>query len=288
MNIEQVRTFLDLVETRNFGRTAERFEVNQSTISFRIRSLERALGARLFVRGRGPAELTPEGARFERYALSLRLAWNLACEDAGLPSRFAERLRIAMQIQLADRLVDGWGLVLKQMLPDTAVHIDSDYSKDMTQDLVVGTLDLAVLYDPERRPELVVEHILDERFVMVATRPCALDDVGPDAYIRVRESPRFQQQHAECLPALEHTALSVETASMALTCLQATHGCAYLPLRLADAAVAEGQLYPVSGAPVLQQPLHVAYHGRNRNRPAVATAIDQLRGVDIDRPTPSP
>lgn len=287
MNIEQVCTFLDLVETRNFGRTAERFEVNQSTISFRVRSLEQALGVRLFVRGRGPAELTPEGARFERYALSLRLAWNLACEDAGLRSRFAERLRVAIQIQLADRLVDGWGLVLKQQLPETAVHIDSDYSKDMTQDLIVGTLDLAVLYDPERRPELVIEHILDETFVMVSTRPGALAGVSADDYIRVRESPQFQRQHAELLPALEHTALSVETASMALTCLQATDGCAYLPRRLAAPRIADGRLSPVSDAPVLSQPVYVAYRGRNRDRPAVATAISQLRAVDIDIPTPS-
>jgi DNA-binding transcriptional LysR family regulator len=282
MNIAHVRTFLDLVETRNFGRTAERFDVNQSTISFRIRSLEQALGVRLFVRGRGPAELTPEGARFERYALSLRLAWNLAIEDAGLPTRFAERLRIAMQIQLADRLVDGWGLILKRELPDTAVHIDSDYSKDMTRDLVVGTLDLAVLYDPERRAELVIEHILDESFVMVATRPRSLVEVSADEYIRIRESPQFQQRHAEALPALEHTALSVETASMALTCLQAMDACAYLPRRLADPRIASGSLHAVSDAPLLHQSIHVAYHARNRTRSAVTTAIDYLREIDID------
>ncbi|PSQ93868.1 MAG: hypothetical protein BRD57_01310, partial [Proteobacteria bacterium SW_6_67_9] len=46
-------TFLDLLETRNFHDTAANLEVTQSTVSARIRALEQALGARLFVRGRG-------------------------------------------------------------------------------------------------------------------------------------------------------------------------------------------------------------------------------------------
>lgn len=284
MNIEHIRTFLDLTETRNFSRTAGRLDVNQSTVSFRIRALERALGARLFVRGRGATELTPAGLKFERYARSLRRAWGQALEDIGLPAGFADRLHLGMQIQLADRLADGWGLALERELPDTAIHIGSDYSKAMSEQLILGTLDIAVLYDPERRPELVVEPVFEEAFDMVATRPMRLQDVTPATYIGVRESPQFQERHAEALPELGQPALSVEIASMAVSCLRTRGGAAYLPRRLARPLLDRGEAALVPDAPTLGQTVHVAHHGRNRRRTPVLAALECLRSIDIDAP----
>ena len=46
MQIELIETFLDLLETRSFNRTAERLGVTQSTVSGRVRALERMLGRR--------------------------------------------------------------------------------------------------------------------------------------------------------------------------------------------------------------------------------------------------
>ena len=47
MQIELIETFLDLCETRNFNRTAERLGVTQSTVSGRMRALEAKVGSRL-------------------------------------------------------------------------------------------------------------------------------------------------------------------------------------------------------------------------------------------------
>ena len=286
LHIDQIHTFLDLVETGNFHRTAERLDINQSTVSFRVRALERALGARLFVRGRGGAELTAEGRRFERYATNLLQGWNLARQDVGMPAGFEGRLRVGMQIQLADRLVDSWATALRRQLPGTALHVVSDYSRAMTEQLVFGNLDVAVLYDPEQRPELQVSPVFDECFRMVATRPAVLDAITPPEYIRIRESPYFQARHAEQLPHLQQPALSVETGAMALTCLRAMHGAAYLPQRLADTLTATGELCAVEGAPLLHQRVHVAHHARNRRHPGITTAVGILRGLDVNAAPP--
>ncbi|WKL39445.1 LysR family transcriptional regulator (plasmid) [Sinorhizobium meliloti] len=48
MNLDLIDTFLDLLETGNFNRTAERLETTQSTISGRVKALEQAVGAKLF------------------------------------------------------------------------------------------------------------------------------------------------------------------------------------------------------------------------------------------------
>lgn len=282
MNLDQINTFLDLVESRNFNRTADRLNLNQSTISSRIRALEDAIGARLFVRGRGGAELTPEGERFESYARNLRLGWNLARQEVGMPAGFTSRLRVAMQVQLSERLIDDWGMALREALPNTAIHIGTEYSRVMTDQVVFGNLDIAVIYNPEHRPELQIDHAFDEMFLMVATKPRHIDEVKPAEYILIIESAFFQARHAELLPQLQQPGLSVQIGTMALSCLRRGNGVAYLPQRLADPLVASGELHWVEDAPRLHQPVHIAYHVRNRDAPNVTAAIRLLRNTDIN------
>jgi hypothetical protein len=38
MQVDLIETFLDLMETRNFNRTAERLNITQSTVSHRIKA----------------------------------------------------------------------------------------------------------------------------------------------------------------------------------------------------------------------------------------------------------
>ncbi|TIM80540.1 MAG: LysR family transcriptional regulator [Mesorhizobium sp.] len=68
MQLDHIETFLDIMESRNFNRTADRLGVTQSTVSTRIRNLEQAIGSELFLRGRAGAEPTAAGRRFEAYA----------------------------------------------------------------------------------------------------------------------------------------------------------------------------------------------------------------------------
>ncbi|RWJ10644.1 MAG: LysR family transcriptional regulator, partial [Mesorhizobium sp.] len=44
MQLDHIETFLDIMESRNFNRTADRLGVTQSTVSTRIRNLEQAIG----------------------------------------------------------------------------------------------------------------------------------------------------------------------------------------------------------------------------------------------------
>jgi DNA-binding transcriptional LysR family regulator len=85
MNIEHLRTFLEIAETGNFNRAAERLHVTQSTVSARIRTLEEQLDRSLFVRARNGAELTAAGRHFQRYALTTVRAWQQARQRIALP-----------------------------------------------------------------------------------------------------------------------------------------------------------------------------------------------------------
>ena len=63
MNLELLRTFLELNRVRHFGRAASTLGLTQAAISSRLKTLESSLGVSLFIRSNRDMRLTPEGHR---------------------------------------------------------------------------------------------------------------------------------------------------------------------------------------------------------------------------------
>ncbi len=58
MDIDQLKTFLEVSRQKSFSRAAEKLHVTQPSISAQVRALETYLGHRLFERGGGKVTLT--------------------------------------------------------------------------------------------------------------------------------------------------------------------------------------------------------------------------------------
>jgi DNA-binding transcriptional LysR family regulator len=71
LDICLLRTFLTLVETKNFTRTAKKIGRTQSATSMQIARLEEILGCRLFVRDKRNIHPTPDGEKLLGYARQL-------------------------------------------------------------------------------------------------------------------------------------------------------------------------------------------------------------------------
>lgn len=78
MQIILIETFLDLMETRNFNRTAERLNITQSTVTHRINALEAMFARKLFARNKGGTQPTAAGLRFLDHAKALQHQWHEA------------------------------------------------------------------------------------------------------------------------------------------------------------------------------------------------------------------
>ena len=171
MDIDQIKTFLAVAAHGSFLEAAERVHVTQSTVSARIQNLEQGLGARLFVRNRSGASLTPAGQRFLRHAKTLLLTFEQACHDVGLPSRFRASLTIGARIALWDAFLPRWAGRMRAAAPDISLNTEIGFEEDLMRRIIDGTMDLALMYSPQQGAGIQVEHLFDETLILVGGEP---------------------------------------------------------------------------------------------------------------------
>ena len=264
MQIELLDTFLDLVETRSFHRTAERLSVTQSTVSARVQSLETTLGARLFTRSRAGTDLTTEGLRFEAHARLLRRDWNEACRSVAPSGESAMTMRLWIQNDLADAYIGDLIHDFRHVFPQTAFYIEPDYSSQMCQDLVTGAQDFAVMFTPKPHPDLHFVSLGDVVYRLISSDAQTRAQINPATYISGNFAPAFEQAHRAALPELVGAQLSVGQSTSLAALLQAMGGTGFVMAEKAAEMVASGRFAYISDVPALGQPVYAAMHLRNR------------------------
>src|SRR4030042_1613024 len=81
MNIEYLKTFLEVVRLGSFSEVAKRLSISQPAVSFQIQKLERDLGVRLIDRSQKVITMTEAGKRLLIFAKSIEGEWNRLRRD---------------------------------------------------------------------------------------------------------------------------------------------------------------------------------------------------------------
>src|SRR3989304_6207047 len=148
MDIDLLRTFLEVYRTRHFGRTAENLYLTQSAVSARIRLLEETLGGPLFTRTRNDIPLPPARTRLLKYAESILNAWNRARQDTALGEEDKISLAIGASYSLWDTLLQDWTHVLYRELPGVALQAEAPGPEGGIRPLHHRPLDMRFLFEP--------------------------------------------------------------------------------------------------------------------------------------------
>ncbi len=171
MQLQQLKYFLAVAETRHFTQAAELTGVSQPSLSKQIHVLEAELGASLFTRVRGNVTLTPAGEallpRARRIIADLETA-RLEVEELIGVSR--GRLRLGATPSLCTSLVAPVLRRFADIHPGVRLQVDEGGSEDLVAKLSRGQLDVALIVLPlgGTDPALVAEPILRENLVIAS------------------------------------------------------------------------------------------------------------------------
>ena len=265
MQIELIETYLDLMETRSFNRTAERLNLTQSTISHRVKTLETALGRPLFSRNKGGTQPTAAGLRFLDHAKALQHQWHEAARAVETAGAYERSMRIGLQHDLAAHFAGDWLASVRRDLPGTSIYVEVDYSNQMNRDLGAGDLDLAILFTPHYLPDLAYERIGEVHYEMVSNRVARIEDVRPEDYIQAVYSPAFDRLHRQAHPTLSTAPIASGETTAILALLQKLGGSAFVTTADAKRLLRTGAVSRVAGTEPIAQPVYAATNVRTRH-----------------------
>jgi DNA-binding transcriptional LysR family regulator len=274
MDIELLRTFLEVVRTRHFGKAAVELCVTQSAVSARIRQLEQTLTKPLFVRHRNNIQLTAEGRQLRKHAETIVQVWSRARQETGLGTDYIRALAIGAVLDLWTTLLGDWLPILRDKMPDTALQIETGTTDTLIRKLLDNVIDLAILFEPPQVPALELRELAVINLVLASTRQGQTPDQAfGSGYIMVDWGTAFALHHARHYPDISAPALHMSQGILARQYLQQVHGAAYLPEQMLKKTPTGRPLYRVASAAVIERPVYAVFATGSDRVDAVRQAL---------------
>jgi len=193
VQLQQLRYFLAVVETRHFTQAADSVGVSQPTLSKQVHTLEETLGAPLFERARGAVALTAAGETLlplaRRMVADADAARDAVQEIVGLRRG---RVRVGATPSLCSSLVPTVLRRFRTEHPDIELHVNEGSSQDLIADLLARDLDLALIVQPEHGvdPSLHAAPVLRESLVVASVAAGPPPTPNPQlALAELRDTP---------------------------------------------------------------------------------------------------
>lgn len=275
MDINLAKTFLSVTETGSFIEAAHKLNVTQSTVSARIKGLEELLGRPLFERSKSGAELTAAGEQFRKHALAFVRVWQRAQLEVSLSDQHRGHLAAGAPLSLWQGFLLRWVSNLRADQPDIAVSAVAGASAMLTQRLIEGTLDLAIMYRPIQPPGHLIEHLFDEEFVLV-TGANGQGRRAAGEYVFIDWGPEFQQDHAAAYPERANPGLNLDIGTVGIDYILNNDVSAYFPLRIARPHLSRGRLKQPKRARRFVYPVYMVYP-ESRDEEAYEPVMESLR-----------
>ncbi|MCC7275579.1 MAG: LysR family transcriptional regulator [Alphaproteobacteria bacterium] len=170
MDTKQLKAFAAVAELGSFSRAAVALSLGQPVLSRQIKSLESELGARLLHRNGRGIILTEAGKLLDRYAKGiLETTSKATSEIAALQSAPRGTVIIGMPPSVGFVLTVPLVQQFRATYPLIAIRVIEGFSGYLLEWLLTGKVDVAVLYNAPRMPNVLSEPLLrDQLFLLGA------------------------------------------------------------------------------------------------------------------------
>lgn len=288
MNLRDLVYLRAVAELEHFGHAAERCHVSQPTLSGQIKKLEEELGVTLFERTNKSVRPTPVGVEIATIAArALEAADDIRRAAAAHRDPLAGQARLGLIPTIAPWLVPSLLPEVERRLPTLTMTLVEEMTRPLTDRLLAGDLDAAVIATEVEERGLSEIPLYDEPFWFAIPRGHALEgaariragDIDPAELLLLSEGHCFRDQALSFCnsarpgeaPRADTSATSVETV---MNLVAAGHGTTLVPAT----AVARGHWMTDAG--ILARPIEGA-------RPGTA-APEASRRVRLVHRTASP
>lgn len=260
MNINLLKTFLEVARVRHFGKAAEKVCLTQSAVSARIKLVEDELGVKLFTRTRNDIQLTREGRRLARTAENIVKQWEQTKNELSLTRDEGQQLiRMGIVHDIWSVLPTDWLAGQRKQNRNLLFQVQAFSAPLLTERLLADEVDFAIMFDPPHQPGLDIIEIGEIRLHLISDRQLTIGGAIGQDYIYVDWGESFSGQHQQQLGDLLIPSMSMNMSSMARDYLLHHGGMAYLPEQQVKELIDQGIFHEVGSAPVFQRAIYFVH-----------------------------
>jgi DNA-binding transcriptional LysR family regulator len=196
IDIDQLRTFIAIVETGSFTKAADIVHKTQSAVSMQMKRLEERLDRPVFARDGRASKLTEDGERLLDYARRI-VKLNLEALAVFSDAELTGRARLGVPDDYADRYLPEIMARFSRAYPSVELTVICEPSVDLLERIDANELDLAIITTTEsQRP---VETFRRERLLWVTSNRHPTHREDPLPLALGRPSCGWRRIALECL-----------------------------------------------------------------------------------------
>lgn len=280
MDIDNLRTFLEVCRTRHFGHASRHLFVTQSAISSRIRLLEEELGAELFTRARNNIQLTKAGKKLQKFAESIVLDWEEAKQRIALEEKEQIVLSVGSISTLWDILLQTWIQRMMTAMSNLAFRGETLNSESLIRGLLARIIDVGFIFEPPQIAELLSQEVAVIELVMVSTKQgeSALE-ATKNGYVMVDWGTAFSINHARWFPDIPIPQLQLDLGRLVVDMLLKKGGAAYLAKPMIQGLIKQKKIFVVEDAPVFNRFAYAVYSNKNENIPIIEKSLEYVKNI---------
>jgi LysR family hydrogen peroxide-inducible transcriptional activator len=302
MTLTELRYIVTLSQAQHFGQAAERCNVSQPTLSIAVKKLESELGIEIFERSKSSVRPTPIGEKIVAQAqLVLEEAATIKDIASSGKDQLNSPLHVAAIFTIGPYLFPHFIPPLQKTAPQMPLVIEEGYTSTLRKRLRSGEVDVIIVALPFTEPDVVVQPLYEEPFVVLLpqTHPLAKQDkiahsdLDNENVLMLGEGHCFRDQVIEALPNINQKPIKAapirtmtEGSSLETLCYMVASG---LGITILPQSAAIGAEY--RGTALVTKP----FAGTAPSRTAALAwrasfprhkAIDALRNAIYDRRLP--
>jgi DNA-binding transcriptional LysR family regulator len=199
LDVDQLRTFIAIVESGSFTKAAEVVHKTQSAVSMQMKRLEERLERPIFARDGRASKLTEDGERLLDYARRI-VKLNLEAVSAFSAAELSGRVRLGVPDDYADRYLPEIMARFSRAYPGVELTVVCEPTADLIERIDANELDLAIATNCESGTR-TVEIFRRERLLWVGSNRHSTHKEEPLPLALGRPSCSWRRAALECLEA---------------------------------------------------------------------------------------
>ncbi|WP_422097104.1 LysR family transcriptional regulator [Variovorax sp.] len=260
MNLRQITYFLKIAQLRSFTHAANALYVSQPALSKQMRLLEEELGTALFIRSDRGVKLTEAGELL--HARAPHVLEEIASLRNDLQACATQEpsgpLMVGMGISARDIVTVPVVSRYLQRYPRVSLHVREGITGPLVEDVKLGSLDCALLFEVDADEPLIAEPYVREPLLYVGPRTSDLSMERPVSIAQALAQPlattggnsplrRRIDRAAADIDTSTPVAFEVNDVAIMLGCISLNGLHAVVPYSSVHSALAEGR---VRAAPI--------------------------------------